>query len=254
MWHSVVVLALCCITDVLAWQGIASRWPYLVLWGGGLALWAPIFWALRHRNGPVTAVERQIAHVRARVLREGGNPLRCVLRAGGGALRHGARDVPRARLAARALRAGERPVLLRAGSQILPSAEPPAVTTLHVTASARGCPCPVAGRSLRASCLQLSLCRRRFAILASLAPKARLRGTDSPSLKSRAAQTTETCPIAEPERGAARAPGAGVCRQTKPGWRSAGGIRASAGQDARSERPATGHGQPRAARHHRLKS
>jgi hypothetical protein len=34
-----------------------------VLWGGGLALWAPIFWALRHRTGPVTAVERQIAHV-----------------------------------------------------------------------------------------------------------------------------------------------------------------------------------------------
>jgi serine/threonine-protein kinase len=34
-----------------------------VLWGGGLALWAPIFWALRHRAGPVTAVERQIAHV-----------------------------------------------------------------------------------------------------------------------------------------------------------------------------------------------
>ena len=63
MWHSVVVLALCCITDVLAWEGITSRWPYLVLWGGGLALWAPIFWALRHRNGPVTAVERQIAHV-----------------------------------------------------------------------------------------------------------------------------------------------------------------------------------------------
>ncbi|MFM7207375.1 MAG: serine/threonine-protein kinase [Planctomycetaceae bacterium] len=63
MWHSVVVLALCCITDVLAWQGVASRWPYLVLWGGGLALWAPIFWALRHRNGPVTAIERQVAHV-----------------------------------------------------------------------------------------------------------------------------------------------------------------------------------------------
>ena len=63
MWHSVVVFALCCITDVLAWQGVSSRWPYLVLWGGGLALWAPIFWALRHRNGPVTSVERQIAHV-----------------------------------------------------------------------------------------------------------------------------------------------------------------------------------------------
>jgi len=63
MWHSVVVLALCVVTDVLAWQGVTTRWPYLVLWGGGLALWAPIFWALRHRNGPVTAVERQIAHV-----------------------------------------------------------------------------------------------------------------------------------------------------------------------------------------------
>ena len=63
MWHSVVICALSVITDVLAWQGVTSRWPYLALWGGGLALWAPIFWALRHRTGPVTAVERQIAHV-----------------------------------------------------------------------------------------------------------------------------------------------------------------------------------------------
>jgi len=63
MWHSVVILGLCVTTDVLAWQGVATRWPYLVLWGGGLALWAPIFWALRHRTGPVTAVERQVAHV-----------------------------------------------------------------------------------------------------------------------------------------------------------------------------------------------
>jgi serine/threonine-protein kinase len=63
MWHSVVVLALCVTTDVLAWQGVTTRWPYLVLWAGGLALWAPIFWALRHRTGPVTAVERQIAHI-----------------------------------------------------------------------------------------------------------------------------------------------------------------------------------------------
>jgi len=63
MWHSVVILALCVVTDVLAWQNGVSRWPYLVLWGGGLAIWAPIFWALRHRTGPVTAVERQIAHV-----------------------------------------------------------------------------------------------------------------------------------------------------------------------------------------------
>ena len=63
MWHSVVLLGLCVTTDVLAWQGVTTRWPYLVLWAGGLALWAPIFWALRHRTGPVTAVERQIAHI-----------------------------------------------------------------------------------------------------------------------------------------------------------------------------------------------
>ena len=63
MWHSVVVLALCVTTDVLAWQGVVTRWPFSVLWAGGLALWAPIFWALRHRTGPVTAVERQIAHI-----------------------------------------------------------------------------------------------------------------------------------------------------------------------------------------------
>ena len=63
MWHSVVVLTLCVVTDVLAWQGVMSRWPYVMLWGGGLAVWAPIFWALRHRTGPVTAVERQIAHI-----------------------------------------------------------------------------------------------------------------------------------------------------------------------------------------------
>lgn len=62
MWHSVVILGLCITTDVLAWRG-ADRSMYLLLWGGGLALWAPIFWALRHRNGPVTAVERQIAHI-----------------------------------------------------------------------------------------------------------------------------------------------------------------------------------------------
>ncbi|MDB4475473.1 serine/threonine protein kinase [Pirellulales bacterium] len=63
MWHSVVVLILSVITDVLAWQGVESRWPYVALWTGGLALWAPMFWALRYRAGPVTAVERQIAHI-----------------------------------------------------------------------------------------------------------------------------------------------------------------------------------------------
>jgi len=33
------------------------------LWTVGLGTWAAIFWALRRRAGPVTFVERQIAHV-----------------------------------------------------------------------------------------------------------------------------------------------------------------------------------------------
>lgn len=68
MWHAAVILVMCLVTNWLhakrgQWPECAQPWPYLLLWGGGLALWAPIFWMLRHRIGPVTAVERQIAHV-----------------------------------------------------------------------------------------------------------------------------------------------------------------------------------------------
>jgi eukaryotic-like serine/threonine-protein kinase len=68
MWHAAVILVMCLVTNWLhanraQWPECARPWPYLLLWGGGLALWAPIFWMLRHRIGPVTAVERQIAHV-----------------------------------------------------------------------------------------------------------------------------------------------------------------------------------------------
>jgi serine/threonine-protein kinase len=68
MWHAAVILVMCLVTNWLhsmraEWPECAKPWPYLLLWGGGLALWAPIFWKLRHRIGPVTAVERQIAHV-----------------------------------------------------------------------------------------------------------------------------------------------------------------------------------------------
>jgi predicted Ser/Thr protein kinase len=67
MWHAVVLLVMCLVTNWMqlqqqTWPTMAKPWPYLLLWGGGLAVWAPIFWALRHRSGPVTAVERQIAH------------------------------------------------------------------------------------------------------------------------------------------------------------------------------------------------
>jgi hypothetical protein len=68
MWHAAVILVMCLVTNWLhlqskIWPACAQPWPYLLLWGGGLALWAPIFWKLRHRIGPVTAVERQIAHI-----------------------------------------------------------------------------------------------------------------------------------------------------------------------------------------------
>ena len=63
MWHSLVLLLLCTSTNLLQHNGVTSRWPYLLLWVGGLAVWAPIFWAIRRRAGPVTFVERQIAHV-----------------------------------------------------------------------------------------------------------------------------------------------------------------------------------------------
>ncbi|HEX3999816.1 MAG TPA: serine/threonine-protein kinase [Pirellulales bacterium] len=63
MWHSVVLLGLCLATNLLVWQHVASRWPYLWIWAGGFAVWAPIFWALRRRAGPVTFIERQIAHL-----------------------------------------------------------------------------------------------------------------------------------------------------------------------------------------------
>ena len=67
MWHSAVLLVLCVVTNLFKlkseeWPQLALHWPYVLFWGVGLAIWAPIFWALRHRAGPVTAVERQIAH------------------------------------------------------------------------------------------------------------------------------------------------------------------------------------------------
>ncbi|NOZ40520.1 MAG: serine/threonine protein kinase [Planctomycetes bacterium] len=67
MWHAAVLLVLCLVTNWLQlqqgrWPATRTHWLYLALWGGGLAIWAPIFWAVRHRAGPVTAVERQIAH------------------------------------------------------------------------------------------------------------------------------------------------------------------------------------------------
>ncbi len=62
MWHAVALLGLCLVTNALQLWGVTSRWPFLLLWTAGLGVWAAIFWTLRRRAGPVTFVERQIAH------------------------------------------------------------------------------------------------------------------------------------------------------------------------------------------------
>jgi serine/threonine protein kinase len=61
--HSVVLLVLCLITNAFQLTGVTARWPYVALWTVGLGTWAAIFWNLRRRSGPITFVERQIAHV-----------------------------------------------------------------------------------------------------------------------------------------------------------------------------------------------
>lgn len=63
MWHSLALLVLCFVTNALEWSGVASPAPYLAVWTAGLGTWAAIFWTLRRRSGPVTFVERQIAHI-----------------------------------------------------------------------------------------------------------------------------------------------------------------------------------------------
>ena len=68
MAHSVAVLIQCGLTAWLAWIGFTGkafgdRVPYLLLWGVALILWSWIFWSIRKRSGPITFVERQVAHV-----------------------------------------------------------------------------------------------------------------------------------------------------------------------------------------------
>jgi serine/threonine protein kinase len=63
MLHSMVLLALCLLTNACQIAGVTSRMPYVGLWVVGLGLWAAVFWNLRSRSGPITSIERQIAHV-----------------------------------------------------------------------------------------------------------------------------------------------------------------------------------------------
>ncbi len=63
MWHSLALLVACLATNMLYWYGVENRIYYFALWTAGLGAWAAVFWALRNQRGPVTFVERQIAHL-----------------------------------------------------------------------------------------------------------------------------------------------------------------------------------------------
>jgi eukaryotic-like serine/threonine-protein kinase len=63
MWHSLALVVACFATNTLDLLGDDNRWHYFLLWTAGLGAWAAVFWALRRRMGPVTFVERQIAHL-----------------------------------------------------------------------------------------------------------------------------------------------------------------------------------------------
>ena len=61
--HSIALLVFFGLTAWLRRREVAARWPYMLLVSLGLFVWAAVYWALRRRLGPVTFVERQLAHV-----------------------------------------------------------------------------------------------------------------------------------------------------------------------------------------------
>jgi serine/threonine-protein kinase len=63
MWHSLMLLILCLVTNAMDHRGVRNPLTYLALWTVGLLTWAFCFWSMRHRGGPITFVERQIAHL-----------------------------------------------------------------------------------------------------------------------------------------------------------------------------------------------
>lgn len=63
MWHSLVLLIASLATHSLWMLGDENRIHYWLMWTFGLGTWAVVFWFVRRTMGPVTFVERQVAHV-----------------------------------------------------------------------------------------------------------------------------------------------------------------------------------------------
>lgn len=62
MWHSLALFVVCVVTNLMHLNQIENRWSYFALWTAGLGAWSSVFWGMRRKMGPVTFVERQIAH------------------------------------------------------------------------------------------------------------------------------------------------------------------------------------------------
>ena len=63
IYHSIALLVFFGMTNAMSLAGVSARWPYVALFTVGLGAWAALFWALRRQGGPISFVERQLAHV-----------------------------------------------------------------------------------------------------------------------------------------------------------------------------------------------
>ncbi len=63
IYHGFALIGFYGLTWYLLGLGIRAHWPYLAIFTVGLGSWAALFWKLRRRRGPVTFVERQLAHI-----------------------------------------------------------------------------------------------------------------------------------------------------------------------------------------------
>ena len=65
MMHSGKIVLICAVTLWMYYAGCTNHLWYLLLWTVSLIAWGWIFWTMRRHMGPVTFIERQIAHVYA---------------------------------------------------------------------------------------------------------------------------------------------------------------------------------------------
>ena len=63
IYHSIALLFFFGLTNAMVLAGVTDRLPYVLLFTVGLGAWAAFFWHLRRKGGPISFVERQLAHI-----------------------------------------------------------------------------------------------------------------------------------------------------------------------------------------------